>query len=417
MKKLKTMDRRLITILLVVFVQMLGASMVLPILPLYALRRFDMSPQVITLLATAFFAAQAVAGPFLGRASDKYGRVPVLIVSQIGTAISFLMIAFAPSVTILFVARILDGITGGNIIVAQAYITDITPKERRTEALGLIFAAFGMGFIFGPAIGGLLSGTVGPTATFVFAAIAAMLVVLLTWRTLDESLTPEQRTKNRQKGSSSLSPRHVLANHYLMLILLIAFVGQFVLGLLQATFALFGAAVLFAGYTQQMTDLGIGLLLSVVGVSQLLTQIIVLPRMVKRFSDPVIVVVGLAIRGLGTFIFAVALTPFVGAAGSVAFALGMGLLMPPLQSLTTKTVDDELRGGVLGIYQSVASIAIIISTAIAGILFTFAPAMPYWVSGGLSIIALLPALYLAKKMPTQPRQELKTVTAVTDIGD
>lgn len=414
MKKLKSMDRRLITILLIVFVQMLGASMIMPILPLYALRRFEMTPEVITLLGTAFFGAQAIAGPFLGRASDKYGRVPVLIISQIGTAISFLMIAFAPSVPILFAARILDGITGGNIIVAQAYITDITPKERRTEALGLIFAAFGLGFIFGPAIGGILSGTVGPTVAFVLASIAATVVVFLTWQTLDESLTPEQRAKNRQKSSASLSPTHVISNSYLMMVLVVAFVGQFVLGLLQSTFALYGAAVIFADYSERITDLGIGLLLSVIGITQLITQLIILPRAVKRFRDPVIVVIGLITRGVGTFIFAVAFTPLIGAAGSVGFALGMGLLMPPLQSLTTKTVEDELRGGVLGVYQSVISISTIISTAVSGVLFALSPATPYWSGVGLSLIALMPALILAKKLPTTQPEPVPPVTAVSD---
>jgi MFS family permease len=317
-------------------------------------------------------------------------------------------------VGILFAARILDGITGGNIIVAQAYITDITSKERRTEALGLIFAAFGMGFIFGPAIGGILSGTVGPTAAFVFAAVAAIAVVFLTWYTLDESLTAEQRAKNRQKGSASLSPTHVLSNYYLMMILLVAFVGQFVLGLLQATFALYGAAVLFVGYSERMTDLGIGILLSIVGMSQLMTQLVILPRAVKRFSDPIIVVIGLTVRGISTFVFAIALTPLLGAVGSVLFALGMGLLMPPIQSLATKTVDDELRGGVLGVYQSVISLSTIASTAIAGVLFTMSPATPYWAGVGLSLLALMPAIYLAKKMPAQPRQQPEPITAVSD---
>ena len=112
------MDRRLVTILLIVFVQMVGMGMILPILPLYAQRIFNLSPEVIALLVTSFFGAQFIAGPFLGRSSDKYGRIPVLIISRIGTVISFLMLAFAPSAIILFLARILDGITGGNIIVA-----------------------------------------------------------------------------------------------------------------------------------------------------------------------------------------------------------------------------------------------------------------------------------------------------------
>ena len=259
MKNAKHMDKRLITILLIVFVQMLGAAMIMPILPLYAQREFNMSPQVITLLGTAFFAAQFIAGPYLGRLSDKMGRIPVLIISQIGTAVSFLMLAFAPSVAFLFAARILDGITGGNIIVAQAYITDITPREKRTVALGYVFATFGLGFIFGPALGGLLAAVFGPRVPYVIAAVAAFVVVLLTYFTLDESLTAVQREANRQYRKTSINPRAILINHHLMLILTIAFIGQFGLGLLQATFALYGNAVLFAGYSEQMVNLCSGI--------------------------------------------------------------------------------------------------------------------------------------------------------------
>lgn len=412
MKKLKSLDRRLITILLIVFVQMVGAAMVIPILPLYAQRRFDMQPQIITLLITAFFVAQALAGPYLGRLSDKVGRVPVLILSQIGTAVSFFMIAFAPNVAVLFFARILDGITGGNIIVAQAYITDITPPKKRTQALGFIFAVFGLGFIVGPALGGILSALFGPTVPFVAAGLAAILVVLLTWQTLDETLTPEQRMQNRQKGNNNLSPRLVLANSSLVLILVVVFVGQFGMGLLQATFALFGQAVLFQGYEPQMVDLGIGLLLTVVGLTQFLTQLLLLPRAVSRFGDAALVVIGLTSRTLGTFIFAVAAAPVVGAVAAVFFAMGMGLMMPPLQSMATYTVPDEVRGGVLGYYQSTISVAVIVSTAVAGVLFALQPTFPYWLASGLGLLALLPAVLLYLRRDKIARK--KPVTAVPD---
>src|SRR5262245_22030975 len=125
-------DRRhLFPIFCIVFVNFLGGTLVLPILPLYAQERFHASVELITLLNASFFAAQFIAGPFLGRLSDKYGRLPILIISQLGTVASFIMIALAQDMTGLFAARILDGITGGNIIVAQAYITDITPREKR----------------------------------------------------------------------------------------------------------------------------------------------------------------------------------------------------------------------------------------------------------------------------------------------
>ncbi|MBK8433379.1 MAG: MFS transporter [Chloroflexi bacterium] len=390
------LDRRLVTILLIVFVQMLGASMVLPILPLYAQRRFAMEPQVITLLLTTFFAAQFVAGPWIGRLSDKYGRVPVLIVSQIGTAISFAMIGFAESVAILFIARLFDGITGGNVVVAQAYVTDITKREDRTKALGYIFAAFGMGFVFGPALGGVLSAAFGPTVPFILAAIAAAAVVVLTWFTLDETLTPEQRAHNRA-FRQSLNFTAVWNNYFLMVVLLVVFVGQFGLGLLQSTFALYGGAVLFADATPEVTDLGIGLLLSVVGLTQVFTQSLVLPRLTRRYADTTLIVAGALIRTIGLTIFAIVTSPWLGGFGSFFFALGMGVMMPPLQAYTTHVVADELRGGVLGLYQSAVSLATIFSTALGGLLFAISPTTPYWLAAGLSLIAIIPVVTLLRQ--------------------
>ncbi|MBK8986862.1 MAG: MFS transporter [Chloroflexi bacterium] len=397
MRKLKTIDRRLLTVLLIVFVQMLGAAMIMPILPLYAQRAFGMSPQTITLLATSFFAAQFIAGPYLGRLSDKVGRLPVLIISQVGTAVSFLMLALAPSVAFLFVARILDGITGGNIIVAQAYITDITPREKRTQSLGYIFAVFGLGFIFGPALGGILSALFGPRIPYIFAAIAAAIVVLLTWFTLDETLSPEQREANRHFNKQSVGFAAIMRNSSLLLILLIAFVGQFGMGLLQSTFALFGEAVLFAGYNERMVNLGIGVLLTIVGMGQFLTQVFLLPRALKKYDEAWVLIIGLASRTLGLLIFAALSTPLLGGAAALLFAMGVGLMMPPLQSLATITVADELRGGVLGVYQSTVSLSTIVSTAVAGTIFALNPNSPYWLGAALSLVVIFPALVLVRR--------------------
>ncbi|MCO5183319.1 MAG: MFS transporter [Anaerolineae bacterium] len=410
MNKLRQLDHRLVTILLIVFVQMVGAAMILPILPIYARREFDMPVEVITLLNSAFFAAQFVAGPYLGRWSDRFGRVPILIVSQIGTAISFLMIALAPGAGLLFAARILDGITGGNIIVAQAYITDITPKQKRTEALGYIQAVFGLGFIIGPALGGVMAAAFGPRLPYIFAAVAAFLTVLLTWISLDETLSPEQRSANRAASERSGRVRQIISgNHVLVLILSIAFVGQFAFGLLQSTFSLYGEEVIFANFSAETALRLIGLLLATVGLTQFLTQVFFLRRLLARFSEAWLIIAGNLLRGLGMFMFALLATPIFGIASSAVFAVGMAITMPSLQSLTTSTVSDELRGSVLGIYQSVISLSIIVSTAIAGVLYAIRPNVPFWIGGALSLLATLPAVALLghgnnRDEPTLSRQ-------------
>ncbi len=400
MKKLLQIDRRLLTILTIVFVQMVGAAMVLPILPLFAQREFEMSTSVITLLITAFFAAQFLAGPWMGRLSDRHGRLPVLILSQVGTAFSFALLALSPNVFWLFVARILDGITGGNIIVAQAYITDITPKKERTAALGYIFAVFGLGFIFGPGLGGLLSAALGPRMPFMIAAAAAMVAAIITWRVLDETVTDGQRAAtSTQRRSLALST--VMQNSTLLIVLLIAFIGQFGLGLLQGTFALYSEAVLFAGRPDNAVNIGVGILYTVIGASQLFTQTVLLKRLLLRFGDLWLVFAGAIIRSLGLFILAMFALPLLGGVAAMLFALGMGLLMPPLQSLATQAAPDDMRGGVLGVYQSSISLATIISTAVSGAIFAVAPSLPFWVGGALSLLALLPALMLAQQIRTR----------------
>jgi DHA1 family tetracycline resistance protein-like MFS transporter len=398
----KPVDRRLLTIMLIVFVQMVGAAMILPILPLYAQREFAMQPQVITLLGSAFFAAQFLAGPYLGRLSDQHGRLPILILSQIGTAISFIMLALAPNAAWLFAARLLDGITGGNIIVAQAYITDITPKEERTQSLGYIFAIFGLGFIIGPAVGGLLAAVLSVRAPYLIAAGAAILTVILTWFTLDESLPPEQRQSVQERSQSRLGPLQVLGNIPLVFILIVAFVGQFAMGMLQATFALYGEAVLFAGLDDSLINLGVGLTLAMVGIGQVFTQVVLLKRMVKRFGDARLVVLGTILRAIGLGLFAVVASIWLGIFSAMFFAVGMGLMMPALQSLATRSVADEMRGGVLGVYQSMVSLATIISTAIAGMIFAFNVTAPFWVGSVLSVLALFPALPLLKRFRYEP---------------
>ena len=399
MKRLRVIDRRLLTILLIVFVQMVGASMVLPILPLYAQSEFRLSPQAITLLVTSFFVAQFLAGPYLGRLSDTYGRLPVLIVSQIGTAISFLMLAVAPSAAFLYAARIVDGITGGNVIVAQAYVTDVTPRERRTESLGYVFAAFGLGFMIGPAIGGLMSAAWGPRIPYVIAAAAAAATVLLTWITLDETLSPEQRAANRRFAKAEVDRGALLRRRGLVLILVIVFVAQFGLGLLQATFALYGQAVLFAGRSAAAVSTGIGLLLATVGLGQLVTQVFLLRRALAVAGEQRLVVVGICLRTTMFIALAVTTSPWIAAMGTIAFAVAQGLMMPSLQSLATVTAPDEERGAVLGLYQSAASLSIIFSTAIAGVLFAIDPTVPYWLAAALGLVVLVPALALVRGTP------------------
>ncbi len=369
---------------------MVGAALILPILPLFAQDEFGMSPLQITLLVASFYAAQFVGGPILGRLSDRVGRVPILIISQIGTVISFIMFGMAEAVWVLFASRILDGITGGNIVVAQAYVTDITPREKRAQALGLIFAAFGVAFFIGPVIGGLLVGF-GARIPYFVAAGAAAIVVLLTIFTLDESMTETERAEH-QAVSEKLSFSKALRVKPLMLALLVVFIAQMALGVVMATFALFGEAVLF----DVNPELGVGLLLAVLGLSQIITQTALLGRAIDRFGEMRVMTIAVIVRTVSLGIFAIATVVWVAGIGSALFAVGSGLLLPTLQALATRSVDDSMRGGVLGVYQSTTSLAIIISTAMSGFLFAVSPHTPYIAAFVLSGLSLIPALMLVR---------------------
>lgn len=372
---------------------MIGAAMVLPILPIYASREFGMNPTAITLLNTAFFAAQFLAGPFIGRLSDRYGRVPLLLISQIGTVIAFMLLGFGQAVWILFFARILDGITGGNIIVAQAYVTDITSPKQRTQALGYIFAAFGVGFIVGPAIGGILSSQFGYHTPYVVASIAASIVVLLTYFILEETVTDEVKSENKQKRGQGMTLKSAMGNYPLIGILLITFGAQLAFAMLQSTFSLFGDAVLFADNPDQ-AELGVGLLLAMVGVGQIFTQLFLIKWLVKRFGDSPIILIGGVIRSISMFVLVLIAVPISAGLTLFLFAVGTGMQMPALQSLITETVPPNQRGAVMGLYQSSVSLSIIVGSAIAGVMFEVTPILPYVFGGVLFAIMLIPAYFL-----------------------
>jgi predicted MFS family arabinose efflux permease len=252
---------------------------------------------------------------------------------------------------------------------------------------------FGIGFIVGPALGGVLSAWLGPRMPFVVAGVAALLTAGMSWLLLDETVTREGAEARRAR-KPRLSAEEVVSNFPLLLILLVAFVGQFGLGMLQSTFALFGDAVLFDGYSEEATNLGIGLLLAVVGVGQFITQTWLLRPLKRRFGDARLVILGTLLRAAALATFASIASPWLGVPGALLFAAGQGLMMPPLQSLATRTAAEAVRGGVLGIYQSSVSLATILSTAVAGVIFSINPVIPYWIGASLSLVVVLPGLIL-----------------------
>lgn len=393
------MERRyVIPIFLIVFVNFLGAGVVLPTLPLYAQINFDASPQAISMLLASYYVAQFFAAPVLGRLSDKYGRLPVLIISQIGTFLSFLMLAGAQTLPILFAGRILDGITGGNVIVAQAYLTDIAPKEKRTQALGIVFSAFGLGYILGPAIGGIMTSILPDEYAFYLGAAISLASVVIGWVMLPESLPKEKRAQRRATGQTKITVQDVLANHTLLLIMGIAFVAQFSIALLVSTLALYGEEVIFKGLTIDEAQLGNGLLMVGFGAGQVIAQAVVMRPLVTRFREHRAVIIGAVFRSLSMFAIVVITTPlWVGGFALPVLGMASGIMMPPLQTLATLSVPEEVNGGALGWYLSMASIGTIAGNALGGVLFAENPMLPYMVAGTMLALSVIPSTILMRR--------------------
>src|ERR1700704_1434383 len=232
---LRLVTRPLLIIFLTIFVNLVGFGIIIPLLPFYA-QTFGASPLVIGLLFAIFSLCQLIAAPALGDLSDRYGRRPVLIFSLAGTVVSFVMMAVATSLTILFVARIVDGLSGGNISTARAYVADVTEPKDRARAYGLIGAAFGLGFILGPALSGVLS-KVSYTAPIWAAAALTLVATAMAWLWLPETVHRAQAgTGNPFRYLPELLRRPILRR-----VLVIDFVYWFAFAIFQTTFALFAA--------------------------------------------------------------------------------------------------------------------------------------------------------------------------------
>ena len=359
----------LIVIFTTVFIDLVGFGIVIPVLPFYAEGTlFNATPRTVGLLFASYSIMQLIFSPILGGLSDKHGRRPVLLLSIIGTGIGFLVLGFAKTIFMLFLGRILDGITGGNISTAQAYIADITTKENRTKGMGLIGAAFGIGFIFGPAIGGILSGW-GVHVPFFFAAALCFANAVLLYFTLPETVTADHPAKNRAGGGRSF--RHVLNSlkqPRLAFVLIIYFLFVVAFSIMTTSFSLY--TMFRFGYDAQHT----GYLFAYVGLIAVVIQGGLIGRLVKRFGELPLVI-------FGALCFAISLfaVPFVGpAAGGLAallvgggvFSMGNSLATPALTSLASKTAGAEQQGVVLGVTQSVASLARAVGPSLAAVLIS-----------------------------------------------
>ena len=377
----------------------MGFGIVLPLLPFYA-DRFGASGTQVGLLITVYSIAQFFLAPVWGRLSDRVGRRPILIFGLLGSAVSYVVFGYAASLTVLFVSRILAGIGGATVPVAQAYIADITPPEKRAGNLGLIGAAFGLGFIFGPALGGILA-PISPHAPGLAAAALCFGNGILAFFFLPESLSEEER-ETRALGRVPLSFsdfRFALQNKITAQILLLSFLFTMAFAAMQPTFPLFGS-IRFG-----LDERHVGYLFAFLGTISAIVQGGLVRRLVPIMGETrLIKLSGFPfIAGLLTIAFAGSVGMLL--LGLALLAIGFGGTLPSIVSLLSRVAPPQLQGSVLGIGQSVGSLARIIGPTLAGVLYDLrGMEWPYLGGACVAGAALLVALTLhdPKRTRTDP---------------
>ena len=330
------MSRPLLIIFLTILVNLIGFGIIIPLLPFYA-TTFGASPVVVGLLFASFSLAQLFASPVLGAWSDKWGRRPILIFSLVGTVVSFVMLAVAHSMAMLFAARIVDGLSGGNITTARAYIGDIATEENRAKSFGMLGAAFGLGFIIGPALGGLFAH-ISYTAPIWAAAAITVVATFLAWFWLPETV----HRVNAVSGSPWQALRDLSGRPNLRRLLAIDFLYWSSFGVYQTTFALFGAHRF--GFDATHT----GYLLAAFGFLGVIVQVVLVGPIVKRLGEKHTLMVGLIFAAVGWGGSAMTHSLWVFIAMLVPGAIGIGLCNPSLVSLVSGAAGKHEQGRVQG---------------------------------------------------------------------
>jgi Arabinose efflux permease len=374
------------TIFLTCFIDILGFGIVIPILPLYA-EHFGATAMQTGWLVGIFSLAQFFFAPVWGRLSDRVGRKPVLLLGLAGTVAGYVFMGFAQSVQALFAARLIAGISGANISAAQAYLADISTPENRAKAMGLLGAAFGLGFVFGPALGGWAGATFSYAAPMFIAAGLAAFNVVLVILILPESLHPGKRTRGRERLFPTLFS-HVERRTYLWCLAsyFLVIVG---FSIMTTLFALllnhrFGLDAKKTGY-----------ILAGMGMIGVVIQGLLIGRLVRRFGESRLALAGAI--GMSAGLAWLAVSAGLGSllASSVLVGIGNSLLMPTLSALASRSAEAAWQGRALGVMQSGGSLARWLGPLVAGVLLGVPLAgaayafLPILVSAGVLMVAAM----------------------------
>lgn len=374
-------------IFLTVMLDLMSYGIVLPLLPFYVQAQQG-GASAAGLLGSLYALMQFFSGPVLGALSDRYGRRPVLLGCILGTALAYLVLGTAGSLAAVFLAVMIDGITGGNLTTAYAYIADITTPEQRSRGMGMVGAAFGIGIMSGPALGGLLSRYGLALPAFAAAGVALVNISIAFFR-LPESLPAEQRSNALRASplNSFAQLRALIEMAPVRFLLLSLFTLNLAFSGLQTNFPLFSQARFGWGSFQN------GIFFAYVGLCAVLIQGVFYGWVHPRLGERSLALLGMALMALGLAGMAAAhrawaLYPLVG-----MVALGSGLSIPSLSGLASRRVESGVQGRLMGGMQAMLSVAMISGPALAGLAFErLSAGAPYWLGSALSAMALLVVL-------------------------
>jgi multidrug resistance protein len=387
------MSRILWVLVFIAIINSMGFGIIIPLLYPYG-KKFGVTEHTIGLLTAAYSIAQFFATPVLGSLSDKFGRKPLLVISLIGTCASFIIFGLANSIFVLFAARILDGLTGGNISVAQAMVSDISSPKERAKNFGILGSAFGFGFVIGPAIGGLLS-KFGMQVPFFFAAGIAILGVLLTLFFLKET--------NQNKTGRSQTKKNHFSFISLVTVLKKPVIGTAVFTGFLLTMAQFTMLIGFQTFSVDEFKLNptqIGLFYGGFGISGILMQMLV-PAVKRIISAQAVILFISTLFCLGMMILAGFATGLVLFAISVGiYGLFNGLRNPMLNAIIADHNDGNERGEVMGVNQAYASIGQTLGPVTAGLITAISIHSIFFLSSLYILIALLFSIRLISKEKT-----------------
>ena len=363
----------------------LGLTIILPLLPFYA-EKFGASPTMAGLLVSTYAFCQLIAGPMLGRMSDRSGRRPLLLVSQVGTFIGFLILAYAGSLWVIFLSRIIDGLTAGNLSLAQAYISDVTKPEDRAKSFGIIGIAFGAGFLIGPGISGFLAQFSYQLPIFAAAALSAT-SILATYFLLPDNapVSAEGQAARRLTVLDWRAYAEYFRRPGLASLLWQFFAFTFAFSLFMSGFPLF-AERRYSSHGQPFGPKQVGYVYAFVGFLGIILQGGLIGRLVKAVGETNLVRAGFLAAATGFAVLGFTYSiPMLLVVSAVATA-GTGAVRPALTSLITQKASRSEQGAVLGLNQSLMSISAIIAPFIGGLLIDH---------GLLVVWAMVPALVSA----------------------